>query len=219
LETPGAPVFVPSLANFTGPARSSVQLRATVGPRSASLARSMDAFADALRPWHDYFMLTGASAATLMGLVFVAVSLGGNVKRASMRILETFVSPIVLQFGHVLLLAALVVVPTHRPWTLALACGGLSLFVLLNVLDVLRGMVAHHRAGLVDRNKWVWNFGLPFVAALAAVAASGELFFGATWALDVLAASSAMFVAIGVRNTWRLVMWILEHRVPDAGPG
>ncbi len=176
----------------------------------------MDAFADGLRPWHDFFMLAGASAATLMGLVFVAVSLGGNIKRASVRTLETFVTPIVLHFGHVLVLSALLVVPAHRPWTLGLSCGALSLLVLLSVLDVLRGLVAHHRAGPIDRDKWLWNFGLPFAAALAAVAASGELFCGALWALALLAGSSAAFLVIGVRNTWRLVIWILEHRAPAA---
>jgi hypothetical protein len=174
----------------------------------------MDPFADTLRPWHDFFMLAGTSAATLMGLVFVAVSLGGNLKRGSMRMLETFVSPIVLQFGYVLLLAALVVVPTHRARTLGLMAGALALFVLLNVLDVLRGMVAHHRAGMVTRNKWLWNFGLPFIASFTAVAASAAVFRGATGALDLLAGTSAAFLLIGVRNTWKLVMWILEHRGP-----
>ena len=176
----------------------------------------MDAFAETLRPWHDFFMLAGASAATLMGLVFVAVSLGGTIKRASVRTLKTFVSPIVLHFSHVLLISALLVVPTQRPWTLGLSCGGLSLAVLLNVLDVLRGMVEHHRVEQIGHVKWVWNFALPFVAALAAVAASGELFCGALWALALLAGSSAAFLVIGICNTWRLVIWILEHRAPDA---
>ena len=106
-----------------------------------------DAFVAGLRSWHDFFMLTGTAAATLIGLVFVAVSLGGNTGRASMRVMQTFVSPIVKHFGYVLLFAAIVLVPTQRPLTLALAIFIVALFALIEALAVLRGLVAHHRAG------------------------------------------------------------------------
>jgi hypothetical protein len=175
----------------------------------------MDPFTETLRSWHDFFMLAGGSAATLMGLVFVGASLGGNVKRTSMRALQTFVSPMVQQFGHVLLVAAVLVVPTHRPWTLALGCGGLSLFMLLNALAVLKGLVVHRRGAALSRNKWVWHFGVPFFAALAGVVASGVVLGGASWALGVIAASSATFLVVGIRNSWTLVVWILDNRAPE----
>jgi hypothetical protein len=45
--------------------------------------------------------------------------------------------------------------------------------------------------------------------------ASTEVFLGASWALELLAGASVLFVVAGINNTWRLVMWILEHRVPE----
>jgi hypothetical protein len=177
-----------------------------------------DAFVERLRSWHDYFMLTGTSAATLMGLVFVAVSLGGNTRRTSMRTMETFVSPIVLHFSHVMLVAAVLLVPTHRPLTLASVLLVLGLISLVRALTVLRGLVVHQRAGPVKRDKWMWNFVVPFAGSLATVTAAVELSRGVSWALEVLAGSSALFVVVGVSNTWKLVMWILEHRAP-AGKG
>jgi hypothetical protein len=176
----------------------------------------MDAFADGLRSWHDFFMLVGAAAATLMGLVFVGVSLGGNTGRGSMRTLHTFVSPIVLHFSYVLLLAAAFVVPTHRPWTLAALSGGLALALLTVMVGVLRGLVAHHRDGAVDLDHWVWHFALPLVTSLATLGASAALIHAEPWAIELLAASAALLLVVGVRNSWKLVTWILEHRAPQA---
>jgi hypothetical protein len=175
-----------------------------------------DAFVERLHAWHDFFMFTGTAAATLMGLVFVAVSLGGNTKPASVRTLHTFVTPIVLHFGHVLFLAAVLLVPSHRPLTLALAVLALALVVLTRALTVLRGLLAHHRDDAIGRDKWMWNFVAPFVASFAATTAAVELSLGAPWALELLAGSSVLFLVTGVVNTWKLVIWILEHRAPSA---
>ena len=35
----------------------------------------MDAFVETVESWHDFYMLAGTAAATLIGLIFVAVSL------------------------------------------------------------------------------------------------------------------------------------------------
>jgi hypothetical protein len=171
----------------------------------------MDAFGDGLRSWHDFFMLVGEASATLMGLVFVGVSLGAGIRRASMRTLHTFVTPIVLHFSYTLLLAAAFVVPTHRPWTLAVLSGGLALALLVVVMGVLRGILAHHRDGAADREHWVWHFALPLVTSLATFVASAGLIHAAAWAIELLASASALLLFVGVRNSWRLVSWILEH--------
>ena len=39
----------------------------------------MPQLADALRPWHDFYTLFGAASATLIGLLFVAASVGTGV--------------------------------------------------------------------------------------------------------------------------------------------
>jgi hypothetical protein len=56
---------------------------------------------------------------------------------------------------------------------------------------------------------------VPLVASLAALSAATEVFLGASWALELLAGASVLFVVAGINNTWRLVMWILVHRAPE----
>ena len=39
----------------------------------------MPQLVDALRPWHDFYTLVGTGSATLIGLLFVAASVGTGV--------------------------------------------------------------------------------------------------------------------------------------------
>jgi hypothetical protein len=172
-----------------------------------------DTFAESLRAWHDFFLLTGTAAATLMGLVFVAVSLAGSGQtRAGQHAIATFVSPIVFHFGHVLFLAMGVVVPTHTAARLGAIVLVLGLAHLYQVLSVLRGMIVHERTKGVDRGHWIWHFLLPFVASLSGAGAAVGVLSAAPWAMDAMAASVALLLIVGVNNAWTLVTWILEHR-------
>lgn len=74
-----------------------------------------DSFAAMLRDWHNFYMLTGAAAATLMGLVFVATSLGTSLMKSAITTsgIRAFVSPTIIHFSSVLIIAALSTIPTH----------------------------------------------------------------------------------------------------------
>jgi hypothetical protein len=82
-------------------------------PMQSSLADHLDA-------WHDFDLLIGTAAATLVGLMFVAASIGASVftekDRAAM---EAFISPTVVHFSAVLFVAILSLVPSHEWATLA----------------------------------------------------------------------------------------------------
>jgi hypothetical protein len=62
--------------------------------------------ADLLDAWHDFDLLIGTAAATLVGLMFVAASIGASVflekDRAAMK---AFISPTVVHFSAVLVIA------------------------------------------------------------------------------------------------------------------
>jgi len=68
---------------------------------------------EAFRAWQNFYLLTGATAATLTGLVFVAASLGANLKNSAQVTsgIPIFVTPTVIHFTTVLLVA----MPTNSP--------------------------------------------------------------------------------------------------------
>ena len=69
-----------------------------------------------LEHWHDFYVLVGTAGATLLALLFVAVSLGaGFLTETRAAATRTFYSPVVIHFTSVFFIAAIALVPAHRP--------------------------------------------------------------------------------------------------------
>jgi hypothetical protein len=104
-----------------------------------------------LGPWHDFFSLVGTAAATLIGLMFVAASVGTGFFTEERQIgLRTLLSPTVVAFGVVLAACIVGVLPSPT-WAvpaLLLSCIGAPGFVY-SVL-VWRRMVRHGIAEKID---------------------------------------------------------------------
>jgi len=94
--------------------------------------------ADLLDAWHDFDLLIGTAAATLVGLMFVAASIGASVflekDRAAMK---AFISPTVVHFSAVLVVALVSLIPSHD-WP---ALAGLF-YALIPVLGYLLLLLA-----------------------------------------------------------------------------
>ena len=68
--------------------------------------------AEALKEWHDFYMLVGTAGATLLALLFVAVSCGvGFLTAERQPAASTFMSPVVVHFTSVFFLSAVALVP------------------------------------------------------------------------------------------------------------
>ncbi len=63
-------------------------------------------------PWHDFYTLVGTASATLVGLMFVAASVGTGVFTRERQVgLRTFLSPTVVAFSVVLTASLIGVLP------------------------------------------------------------------------------------------------------------
>src|SRR6202171_1783839 len=70
--------------------------------------------------WHDFFILLGTACATLVGLMFIAVSIGASIfKEENRPALEIFLGPTIVHFTSVLVLCVLAIVPSHSWLSLA----------------------------------------------------------------------------------------------------
>src|SRR5476651_782688 len=72
-------------------------------------------FEQALHEWHEFFFMVGTSGATLMALLFVAVSLGTGFLTAERAAgTRTFFSPVVLHFAGGFFVSAVGLGPGHQ---------------------------------------------------------------------------------------------------------
>jgi hypothetical protein len=85
-----------------------------------------------LHGWDNFFMLAGTAAATLIGLLFVAITLGANVSTPAKTYgTRAFLTPTIFQFGVVLFECLAMVVPWPSAWAVGIILGlcGLTGFV------------------------------------------------------------------------------------------
>ena len=85
--------------------------------------------AELLHDWHDFYVLVGTASATLVGLMFIAISIGTSIFNEDRRVgMTAFITPTVVHFAATLFTCFLVTIPTQSWHTLGglLAAGGLA---------------------------------------------------------------------------------------------
>ena len=172
---------------------------------------------EALREWHDFYILVGTAAATLVGLMFVAASIGSGFYNVNHEAgLRAFVTPTVVHFAAILVACLLIVAPAQSWQSL-----GLLLFVegVIGVAYTGRVILHMRRHGFtrsVDVTDRIW-YALTPVAGYAIILASAvALALQARPSLLVLAIGLAVLLLAGIRNAWDMTLWIvMQPRKPD----
>ncbi len=167
--------------------------------------------APTLQPWHDFFLLTGTAAASLLGLVFVAGSIAASIPNEKLGDNSTralWVLPIVYAFIRVLVVSAIGVVPGQRPLTFGWLLVGLSGVDLARMAVVFWGMLHQHRnREPLETSDWGWYLLYPGAATLL-VGVSGVLVtIGHDLPPLLLAVGLIGHLVMGVHNAWSLVDW------------
>ena len=81
--------------------------------------------------WDNFYMLAGGTAGTLIGLIFVVITLGIDHAKAGDEIrTRLFVAPVLVRFASLLLIALIMVPPisslTRAAGLGAIGCAGLA---------------------------------------------------------------------------------------------
>jgi hypothetical protein len=169
-----------------------------------------EAGAHALDAWHDWYLLCGTAAATLVGLMFVVVSLAPKVIAQEAEAgVRSFLTPIVSFFTTVLLVSIIMLVPGIAPslTATALLATGLCGICYLTSVRVHQ----QWRTNQLDMQDWFWYVGLPFVSYAAMLAASVAVFRHAPAGLSIAAASVLLLLIIGIRNAWDIVIYMTQQ--------
>ena len=163
-----------------------------------------------LATWQNFYILVGAAAATLTGLMFVVIALivQLRVQVSSPRSgISVFSTPNVFHFGAALLVAAMLSAPWQALWPAGLLLGLLGLAgatYILIVLWLARHRLSEYQLVLSD---WLWYTVLPLVSYTAIVVAAFVLLSQPAPAMFVIAAATMLLLFIGIHNAWDVVTY------------
>ena len=171
--------------------------------------------AEALKEWHDFYLLVGTAGATLLALLFVAASLGaGFLTEERQTGTSTFMSPVVVHFTSVFFLSAVALFPSHQAQffaaligVTALIGGILSTWITVQVVrtDMTNYVEDYLAYGL-----------LPGLGYLALLAAAVSIYLERDFGLDALAGALLLLAIVNIRNAWDLtITMVRRHRRPD----
>ena len=164
-----------------------------------------------LATWQNFYILVGAAAATLTGLMFVVIALivQLRVQVSSPRSgISVFSTPNVFHFGAALLVAAMLSAPWQALWPAGLLLGLLGLAGVTYILIVL--WLARHRLSEYQLvlSDWLWYTVLPLVSYSALVVAAIVLPSQPAPAMFVIAPATMLLLFIGIHNAWDNVTYI-----------
>jgi hypothetical protein len=165
-----------------------------------------------LRDWTNFFEITGAAGAQLIGLMFVVVTLGsGWSAKQSEQAIRAFVTPTLVNFSGMLLEALVVLAPwpSNRPAAFLLGLGGLA-----GLTYRIRAIRLKGEADIVELRglNWIAYNGVPLLANVCLICGGVGLYFERAFAPFAIAGASTLQLAAGIFGAWDVTLWILSNR-------
>jgi len=169
-----------------------------------------------LDAWHDFYVLIGTAAATLIGLMFVAASISASYMTEKHQAgIQSFYTPTVVHFATVLITCVVLVAPLGATplaaLLLAIGAIGLGYASFVWVRMGRRGFTA--TIDLADR---FWYALSPVGGHLLLVAAVLMLLlFNDERSLELLAVAIVLLLLAAIRNAWDITAWAVTRSGPS----
>ncbi len=174
--------------------------------------------ADLFREWHDFYVLVATASATLVGLMFVATSIGATIFNEEHRAaMATFITPTVVHFAAVLLAGLAIVVPIHTWISLGVVLGAGGLAGAIYCGRLLVWLYVRHSFN-VERVDQLFYVLIPLVGYLLVLVAAALLLMASRAGADVMAAAIFVLLIAGLRNAWDMMVWIVVRTPSNGGP-
>jgi hypothetical protein len=162
--------------------------------------------------WDNFYIMAGTAGATLIGLLFVIITLGTHL--SSSRVAQgarAFLTPTLVHFGSVLFQALVVLVPWPSVWPVGVILGFCGLVGLVYLMDIIfkRRKVQFVSLHLLDGIPYA---GIPALANLNLIAGAIGMIAEKSFAPYCLAGAITLFLFAGIYGAWDLTLWIVKSR-------
>jgi hypothetical protein len=161
-----------------------------------------------LERWSNFYLLTSAAAAALIGLLFVVITLAASSLRDSTKI-RIYLTPTIIYFASVLFIAALLTFPDHTPLTAAvcICLFGVTGLFYAGALLIRQGFKKNYYE-ILDLIPYA---GFPFVAYGILVWGGVLMLHRPQLGLTLVAASMLSLLAVAIRNSWAIAINLVSN--------
>jgi membrane protein CcdC involved in cytochrome C biogenesis len=164
----------------------------------------------ALERWANFYLIASTAAATLIGLLFILITLAAEKRPKDVTKIGLYLTPTVVYFGSVLLLAALLTFPNQSRFTAALCiCGLGSLGLLYSVSMVAR------KEKFLQRSDAIQYVVYPLAAYGVLVWGGLLLDHMAQRGLTLVAVGMVALITLAVRNSWGIAVDVVSSPHKD----
>lgn len=166
----------------------------------------MDTFAQTVMSWHDFYIMTGTASASLLGLLFVGLSLNLEIiSRQENTSLSGLATQTFGNFLYVLFLSITMLVPDQTPVGVGLPLLIMGFYgTLINgraLVSAVRKPNPAWGAGYI-----FWRFVGPVLSFIGLLIISFYAFQGNGLMLYWLIAVIAVLLLVATRNSWDLLV-------------
>ena len=165
-----------------------------------------------LHGWDNFFIMAGTAAATLIGLLFVAITVGTGFSTSTIvHGTRGFLTPTLIRFGGVLFLSLAVLAPwpSARPIGIILSLGALAGLAYQIKVVVMRRKVGFV---LLDWHDWLPYAGAPVLGYASLMVGGIGLIAGKSFAPYTIAGAITLLLFVGVYGAWDITLWIVKNR-------
>jgi len=165
-----------------------------------------------LHGWDNFFIMAGTAAATLIGLLFVAVTVGSGFSKSSIEHgTRGYLTPTLIRFSGVLFLSLAVLAPWPSAWPIGIILGLGGIAGLAYQIEVI---VARRKVGLVflDWHGWLPYVGVPALGAGSLIVGAVGLLIERPIAPYAIAAAAVLLLFAGIYGAWDITLWMIKNR-------
>ena len=165
-----------------------------------------------LHSWDNFYITAATAGATLIGLLFVVVTLGTGISTSSaVHGVRAFVTPTLAHFGGVLFLSLVALMPWPSAWPPSIILG-LSGVVGLAYLGNVILMQSRVDFVLLHWLDWIPHRGLPALANASLIGGAIGLIAEKSFAPYAFASAIMLLLFVGIYGAWDLTVWIIKNR-------
>ncbi len=166
---------------------------------------------------HDFYLLAGTASATLVGLLFVGLSLHLRIVVTTSEV-RSLARVTLANFGAVLFVAIFMVIPEDRSVAglQIIGAGLVSLGVAApSLIAAARRRDWSFQMSPMQRVRVVMRFGVSAMSYLAIIVAGILLLSSHDSAFSWLLIATVVLLVVSLRNTWDLLVTVADVTQPD----